>query len=494
MNSPCWCRFAIIHLFAGIWLTRPADGLVAGEIYQLSYSVANVIIQPDQKILVAGHGGHIYCLDEATSTIRRRPGSLFRLHPDGSIDESFNHLMSGIAYLQLAPDGRLFVKGPGNDSKRSSPGDFAFLRPDGSFDDSFRAFRNLSNGVPRMPFSWWPHASLHPVALEKSGQIAIPPLNDPVLPTGPFTRLDASGQLLPIPSGDFPRSLRWGRGLAARNIRDLSAVAREVFATVPVELCRWAIQLPDGRLMMLVAIEGVTQLRRFESDWRLDESFVCTLEFSTNPTADVSIAQQPDGRLVVGGNFTKVNGLPSTGLIRLHQDGSVDDSFSCSLTVHKAWHGTKVALQKDGRIVIGGFFEQVNGVNCRYLARLNPDGSLDRKFQSRFVGDMNNIAAKFYAVSLGKGHTTTASLDSNARAPSPQIIWIKSLNIDSPGVAVIRFQAQPRQSYILQAKDLLGEGAWSNVTTNSTDKAGQGVFHDKTTTIVPSRFYRIAVP
>lgn len=453
-----------------------------------------MLLQQDQKILVAGHGAYMYCLNGASSTIRRRPGGLFRVHADGSLDENFNSLMSGLGYLKLAPDGRLFAQGAFNDPKRTSPGNFAFLHHDGRFDDSFRPFHNLSNGVPKLPLNWWPYVSLHHVALEKSGQIAIPPLRDPALPTGPFTRLDSSGQLLPIPSGNFPRALRWGRGLATRSVQDLPAVAREVFATVPVELCRWTTQLPDGPTMVLVAIEGVSQLRRFESDWRLDESFVCTLEFSTNLIADVSIVQQLDGRLVAGGSFTKVNGFPSTGLVRLHQDGSVDDSFRCSLTVHKAWHGPKVALQKDGRIVIGGFFEQVNGVNCRYLARLNPDGSLDRDFQSRFVGDVNNIAAKFYAVSLGKDDRPTASNETSTSVPSSQIILIKSLKIEPPGIAVIRFHALPRQSYILQAKDMLGEGAWSNVSTNSTDAAGQGMFQDETAAMVLSRFYRIAVP
>ena len=98
-----------------------AFGLVAGEIYQLDFPVADVVLQQYQKILVAGHGAHIYCLDEATSTIRRRPGGLFRLDSDGSIDQSFNNRMSAIDYLKLSPDGRLLVQGAFNDPKRLSP-------------------------------------------------------------------------------------------------------------------------------------------------------------------------------------------------------------------------------------------------------------------------------------------------------------------------------------------------------------------------------------
>ncbi len=40
-----------------------------------------------------------------------------------------------------------------------------------------------------------------------------------------------------------------------------------------------------------------------------------------------TIAVQPDGKILIGGDFYSVNGLPRYGLARLHPDGSLDTTF-----------------------------------------------------------------------------------------------------------------------------------------------------------------------
>ena len=89
-----------------------------------------------------------------------------------------------------------------------------------------------------------------------------------------------------------------------------------------------------------------------------------------------SLAAQADGKTLVGGDFTQINGQPRNRLARLHADGSLDASFNPDLNAAVY----SIALQPEGGILIGGFFTTVSGVSRNYLARLNPDGSLDPAF------------------------------------------------------------------------------------------------------------------
>jgi uncharacterized delta-60 repeat protein len=91
---------------------------------------------------------------------------------------------------------------------------------------------------------------------------------------------------------------------------------------------------------------------------------------------------QPDGRIVIGGDFTTFNGVTRTRLARLMPDGSLDPSFDPGQGASGTpfGHVYSIALQSDGRMVIGGMFTQVGGVTRNHLARLNANGTLDVSF------------------------------------------------------------------------------------------------------------------
>jgi uncharacterized delta-60 repeat protein len=89
-----------------------------------------------------------------------------------------------------------------------------------------------------------------------------------------------------------------------------------------------------------------------------------------------ALAVQRDGKIVLGGAFTTLGGQPRNRLARLNPDGTPDPAFSASADGPVA----AIAIQDDGAIVIGGFFSTVNGQPRARLARLNPDGSLDAAF------------------------------------------------------------------------------------------------------------------
>lgn len=89
---------------------------------------------------------------------------------------------------------------------------------------------------------------------------------------------------------------------------------------------------------------------------------------------------QPDGKIVLGGRFTAFNGKPFSKIVRLNSDGSIDNSFNIGTGFDKNVYA--IALQSDGKIIIGGSFLTYNGISQKRLLRLNSNGSLDVSFDS----------------------------------------------------------------------------------------------------------------
>lgn len=102
-----------------------------------------------------------------------------------------------------------------------------------------------------------------------------------------------------------------------------------------------------------------------------------------------SLVVQDDGKIIIGGYFTMVNGVSRMRLARLFPDGTVDPSFDPQVS-----GGVQcLMLQPDGRIVMGGAFTTVSGANRSNLARLEPDGRLDVSFTVGFSGNTPSVLA-----------------------------------------------------------------------------------------------------
>ena len=127
-------------------------------------------------------------------------------------------------------------------------------------------------------------------------------------------------------------------------------------------------------------------LARLNVDGSVDTSFQISLKPGPSFASPfiTSIALQSDGKILIGGVFTSVDGVGRTNLARLNADGTLDDSFLNGMAGTDA--GIKcLSLQGDGKILIGGYFLTVNGVGMASLARLNPDGSLDASFATELT-------------------------------------------------------------------------------------------------------------
>jgi uncharacterized delta-60 repeat protein len=98
-----------------------------------------------------------------------------------------------------------------------------------------------------------------------------------------------------------------------------------------------------------------------------------------------AILQQPDGKLLVlAGYATGPDYDFDFAVLRLHPDGSPDESFGTSGRVMIDFagsydHVTRLALQPDGKIIAAGASTSVTGSDFA-LARFNPDGSIDVTF------------------------------------------------------------------------------------------------------------------
>ena len=113
---------------------------------------------------------------------------------------------------------------------------------------------------------------------------------------------------------------------------------------------------------------------RLNADGSLDTNFDRTLNANGTVRA---IAIQSDGRVLIGGDFTSVNGVALNHIARLNTDGTVDTNFTAAVGIGANGTVNALALQADGRIVVGGQFTQMENVTRNHIARLLATGATD---------------------------------------------------------------------------------------------------------------------
>ncbi|MFV5690516.1 T9SS sorting signal type C domain-containing protein [Flavobacterium sp. LT1R49] len=139
---------------------------------------------------------------------------------------------------------------------------------------------------------------------------------------------------------------------------------------------------PDGKIIItgnFTIYNGVSSNRiaRLLPDGTLD------LGFNIGLGADAiveTILLQLDGKIVLGGRFTTFNGISYNRMVRLNKDGSIDSSFSIGVGFDKYVY--TIALQSDNKLIVGGTFLNYGSASAKRIARLNSNGSLDTSFPS----------------------------------------------------------------------------------------------------------------
>ncbi|MFM9954303.1 MAG: immunoglobulin domain-containing protein [Opitutaceae bacterium] len=114
----------------------------------------------------------------------------------------------------------------------------------------------------------------------------------------------------------------------------------------------------------------------------VDPSFAPTLIMTGGVTAAV---EQPDGKVIIGGSqFFVTPGVSPFTLARLSVDGSLDPTFNPGVGLNAGGTVSQLLLQPDGRMLVAGAFQSINGLARLNLARLNADGSVDPAFTPAF--------------------------------------------------------------------------------------------------------------
>jgi uncharacterized delta-60 repeat protein len=166
----------------------------------------------------------------------------------------------------------------------------------------------------------------------------------------------------------------------------------------------------DGKI---IAVGGFTlyngvasrEIIRLNSDGTIDNTFSVGTGFNSSLVYDVGI--QSDGKIIAGGVFTEYNGTSSPRIVRLNSNGTVDNGF----IVGKGFNNNvfSLAIQSDGKVLVGGQFTSYNDITYKGIVRLNSDGSVDSGFTigTGFVVDVRNIKIQSDGKIIAVGNFTS---------------------------------------------------------------------------------------
>ncbi|MDZ7319978.1 MAG: cohesin domain-containing protein [candidate division KSB1 bacterium] len=282
--------------------------------------IFSTLAQPDGRILIGGNFTTV-------NGIPRR--SIARLNRNGTLDTQFTP-GTGDGWVQsmlLQPDGKVIV----GFMEKAAPGNLKIMRlnQDGSLDTGFNVYTSCCGGI------------IYAVALQPDGKILVGGYFGNAI-----VRLNSDGSL--DTSFNLGVSVNWVRAIAIQS---------------------------DGKILIGGNL-GTGNIARLNSNGTLDTGF------NPNPGANAqvtSIGIADNGQVLISGSFSQVNNVNRKCIARLNSDGSLDSNFAPNISDANC-DVRSLATQPDGKILLGGQFTQIDGVNHNNIARLNNDGTLDAGF------------------------------------------------------------------------------------------------------------------
>lgn len=200
--------------------------------------------------------------------------------------------------------------------------------------------------------------------------------------------------------------------------------------------------LAGGRVLIGGAFDFVNNtpcryLACLGPDGALDANFPAT---AAPDSRVVQLAALPDGRVVVAGAFRHFGNQPAAGIVRLLPDGRLDPHFHPPTTADGVV--TAIALLPDGRVLVGGEFEQFGDRRVPNLARLLPDGSIDPKFAPATETSADRPGAVLaLAADAGGRVLVLRAAGRNSAEPADGSIALPGWAAAPAGVALARLRA-----------------------------------------------------
>ena len=418
----------------------------------------SLVLQSDGKVVVGGQFT-LFQPPGATSTTTTTNGvtttvstaitrnRLLRLNADGTIDTTYvpNVINGTVLNLALQTDGRVIVGGSfigiqsAGDATWTLRKYAARLGTDGKLDPTFNLDLSEANGN-----------RVDSLALQADGKIILGGSFVSLQPTGSTTRVAANHYVRVNANGSVDTAFVPGAGGASGG-----------------QIAGMALQL-DGKIVAVGTFADLggtrtTNVARFYAEGTPDTTFSSSLDADgpvaavlhrpdTSPvttqgnglawlnrdgslrtafapavrlTGDISVvAVQPDGRILLGGSFNDSATGAVKNLIRISADGTTDDTFAPS----PDGAVTSLVVQADGKILVGGSFTGINNTTRHYIARVNANGSLDTGFDPNANARVNAIIVQADGkIVLGGAFTT---LQPNGAAATTTRNYIARVNAD----------------------------------------------------------------
>jgi len=297
--------------------------------------VLGLAVQPDGKLLIGG------VFTSYDGTARNR---IARINADGSLDTSFDPGIGPNSYVRemaVQPDGKILIAGAFASYSGTARSKIARINADGSLDTSFDPGGGITAGGFVVSFALQP--------------------DDKILIAGGFTEYDgvSANRIVRI-NADGSRDNTFG-GTGANN---------GVNAT---------LLQPDGKILI---VGGFTEysgtvrngMARINADGSLDTTF----DPGSGGYGLYDMELRSDGKIMISGGFSSYDGVAFKRIARINADGSLDTSFDPGDGADT--YIDTIALQADGKTVIGGRFTTFDGTGRNYIGRVNEDGSLDTSF------------------------------------------------------------------------------------------------------------------
>ena len=331
--------------------------------------INSITLQADGKVVV---GGFFTMVGGQPRT------NIARLHPDGSLDQSFNAWTPqwySVTHLAVQSDGRILVVGNFPSLNGQARLGFGRLNADGSLDSAFNP--QLDDLVAC-------------VAAEKGGKIVIGGYFTTVngQPRQGLARLNSNGSLdigydpfVNAVVTDFAMkpdgtTVFAKRELSSDNVR-MVCVSPKGYANFCFEdeversddsLSAFAVQSDDNIVQCLR--DEVSYFRRL-TPGGVDPTFRVDAGLWAH-----RLVVQPDGKILAAGGNTNYWYPPEVAaswvLYRLNADGSVDNAFQPRIDSASGIGVIDMIVQPDGKILVGGSFTSLNGQPRNNLGRIIP--------------------------------------------------------------------------------------------------------------------------
>lgn len=314
--------------------------------------VYSAVVQTDGKIVVVG---------EFSSWNGSSADYVVRLNADGTRDISFSTGNFGhvnvpqVRAVAVQNDGKVVLVGGFSSWNGQSVGRIVRLNADGSVDSGFTS----NNGTGAGGYG------LRTVAVQSDGKILVGG-------SGLFNSWNGA-----TVSGVVRLNADGTRDTAFSNMVGAGGGVDGGVSTVRLQ--------SDGKILVAGSFAewnsvAVGQFIRLNSDGSRDETFATNTGSAANGWTE-GIAVQTDGKILVAGSFSQWNGTTVGGLIRLNVDGTLDSTFATNVGTGPTREGStgyaeQVVVQPDGVILVGGNFTRWSTAATIGLVRLSSTGNI----------------------------------------------------------------------------------------------------------------------